>query len=269
MTLYSHYWHCTKRSLDVYSLLITSYDKQWNSIFEETDFQLNGYCCFRKVTSWHGNVSSINDRFSPFTGWKRSFQHICWYLEALRWGLILQSLSSLIASSTALLLSFLFNFKTIYRLLHPNVIVSRSRQMNRFPGPWFAVDIRTIMWLLRLHPAANVSVLDSLIATQTIPIEGWSPVMTSLDTCNRGYRKLLNSFTVSLHSPDGRHLAAVRVVQGDCQSPLTNWENCNRLMRKPRILCDRGIPQSIFRQAITKVLEAMPHIPLMVPWPPG
>ena len=31
----------------------------------------------------------------------------------------------------------------------------------------------------------------------------------------------VDSFTVSLHSPNGRHLPAVRAVQGDCQWP---WE---------------------------------------------
>ena len=34
----------------------------------------------------------------------------------------------------------------------------------------------------------------------------------------------LDSFTVSLHSPNGRQLPAVRVVQGDCQWPLTTVE---------------------------------------------
>ena len=30
----------------------------------------------------------------------------------------------------------------------------------------------------------------------------------------------LDSLTVSLHNPNGRHLPAVRAVQGDCQWPL-------------------------------------------------
>ena len=45
----------------------------------------------------------------------------------------------------------------------------------------------------------------------------------------------LESFTVSLHSPNGRHLPAIRAVQGDCQLPLKNNGNshwsCEQVMQ--------------------------------------
>ena len=34
----------------------------------------------------------------------------------------------------------------------------------------------------------------------------------------------LDSFTVPLHSPNGRHLPAIRAVQRDCHWGLKNWE---------------------------------------------
>ena len=58
----------------------------------------------------------------------------------------------------------------------------------------------------------------------------------------------LDSFTVSLHSPNGRLLPAVWAVQGGCQWPVKNGENSHP-SHEQRILCDWGIPQPIFRPA--------------------
>ena len=79
----------------------------------------------------------------------------------------------------------------------------------------------------------------------------------------------LESFTVSLHSPNGRHLPAIRAVQGDCQWSLKNSGNTHRSH-------ESTIRQSqlIFRPANHKrvmpaIWEAMSHIPLTVIMPPG
>ena len=42
------------------------------------------------------------------------------------------------------------------------------------------------------------------------------------------FRRMLDPFTVSLHSPNGRRLPAVRAVQGDCKWPLKNGGNSHR-----------------------------------------
>ena len=51
----------------------------------------------------------------------------------------------------------------------------------------------------------------------------------------------IDSFAVSLHSPNGRHLPAFRAVQGDCQWPLKNCGNPHPIMH-----CMWRVPQSIF-----------------------
>ena len=55
----------------------------------------------------------------------------------------------------------------------------------------------------------------------------------------------VDSFTVSLHSPNGRRLPAVKAVQGDCQWAWANGGNSHR-PRDPIIHRLWGIPQSIF-----------------------
>ena len=57
---------------------------------------------------------------------------------------------------------------------------------------------------------------------------------------------MLDSFTVSLHSPNGRQMPAVRAVQGDCQWPLKNSKN-SHWSHQPIMHHVWGIPQSIFR----------------------
>ena len=47
----------------------------------------------------------------------------------------------------------------------------------------------------------------------------------------------IDSFTVSLHSPNGWHLPAIGAVQKDCQWPLKNGGNCHWSC-KPTIHCD-------------------------------
>ena len=58
----------------------------------------------------------------------------------------------------------------------------------------------------------------------------------------------VDSFTVSLHIPYGRHLPAVRDVQGDCQQPLKNCGNFH-WSHKPIMHCMWGGPRSIFWSA--------------------
>ena len=51
----------------------------------------------------------------------------------------------------------------------------------------------------------------------------------------------IDSFTVSLHSPNGKHLLDVRAVQGGCQWPLKNVSNSD-LSCEPTIHCDWDNP---------------------------
>ena len=60
----------------------------------------------------------------------------------------------------------------------------------------------------------------------------------------------LDSFTVSLHSSNGRHLPAIRAVQGDCLWPLKNGRNFHQ-SHNPIIHCNQSIPQPI-NQPIAK-----------------
>ena len=56
----------------------------------------------------------------------------------------------------------------------------------------------------------------------------------------------IDSFTVSLQSPNGRHLPAVRALQGDCPWPSKSGDNLAKRH------CNWGIPQPIFRPATQK-----------------
>ena len=58
----------------------------------------------------------------------------------------------------------------------------------------------------------------------------------------------IDCFTVSLHSPNGRLLPAVRAVQRDCQWYLKNGGNSNR-SRQSSMPCNWCIPQHIFWSA--------------------
>ena len=55
----------------------------------------------------------------------------------------------------------------------------------------------------------------------------------------------LDSFTAPLHSPNGRHLPAVRDVQGDCHLGLKNGEN-SHWSREPIMQWGTRQSQSIF-----------------------
>ena len=61
----------------------------------------------------------------------------------------------------------------------------------------------------------------------------------------------LDSFTVSLHSPNGMHLPAARAVQEDCQWPMNHGGTSHR-SHEPTIHYDRGCPKLYFNQPITK-----------------
>ena len=69
-----------------------------------------------------------------------------------------------------------------------------------------------------------------------------------LTSWSQDIRHLLDSLTVSLHSLNGRHLPAVKAVQGDCQ-----WENVGNSHRshEPTIHCDWGNPNLYLDQPIT------------------
>ena len=70
----------------------------------------------------------------------------------------------------------------------------------------------------------------------------------------------LDCFTVSLHSQNGRHLPAVRAVQGDCRWPLKNGGNCYQLC-EPRMHYNWGISQPVFISTNYKeVIPANSHI---------
>ena len=56
----------------------------------------------------------------------------------------------------------------------------------------------------------------------------------------------LHVSTVSLHSPHGRYLPAVRAVEGDCQFPLKNDGNSYR-SRQLTMHCGWGISQPVYR----------------------
>ena len=70
----------------------------------------------------------------------------------------------------------------------------------------------------------------------------------------------IDVFTVSLHNRNGRHLPAVKAVQGDCQWPLKTWKFAHV---SPH--CDWSIPTNIWTSRWLKgdasQLRAMPHIP--------
>ena len=59
--------------------------------------------------------------------------------------------------------------------------------------------------------------------------------------------KILDSFTVSLHSPHGRHLPVVRAVQGDCQWPLKKHGGNSHRLREPTMSFNTRQSWPIFR----------------------
>ena len=62
---------------------------------------------------------------------------------------------------------------------------------------------------------------------------------------------VLDYFTLPLHSPNSKHLPAVRAVQRDCHWLLKNgWNSIQS--QKPTMLCNRGNPNLYFNQPNTK-----------------
>ena len=59
----------------------------------------------------------------------------------------------------------------------------------------------------------------------------------------------LDCLTVSLHSPNSRHLLAIRAVQGDCQWLPKNSENFH-WSHEPKIHCEWGNPNLYLDQSI-------------------
>ena len=75
----------------------------------------------------------------------------------------------------------------------------------------------------------------------------------------------LDSFTVSMHSPNGRHLPVISTVQGDCHWPLQNTSQASLQMH-----CSTRQSQSIFRPTNHRlVMPAKSHTPLTALTPPG
>ena len=101
-----------------------------------------------------------------------------------------------------------------------------------------------IIWYFTLPPSA-------LLLTT-----GWN-----LWTANT---HLVHPFTVSLHSPNGRHLPVVRAVQGDCQWPLKNGGNPQQ-SREPRIHWTLRQLQSIFRPTNYNRLMSVNRRPCLIP----
>ena len=85
------------------------------------------------------------------------------------------------------------------------------------------------------------------------------------------FRFMVDSFTVPLHSPNGRQMPAIRAVQGDCQLPLQNGGNFQRTC-EPTIycrlrLCQHNISMNQSQKCVASPLKAMFHTPLAVPQP--
>ena len=61
--------------------------------------------------------------------------------------------------------------------------------------------------------------------------------------------------TVSLHSPNGRHLPAIRAVQGDCQCPKklqkfrpVMWVHNAVRLKQPQLISDQPIMKRWFQK---------------------
>ena len=68
-----------------------------------------------------------------------------------------------------------------------------------------------------------------------------------LSQCDRhGFLLTLDSFTVPLHSPNGRHLPAIRAVQGDCQWPVKNGGNFHPSYISPESILIVAVPTYIY-----------------------
>ena len=68
---------------------------------------------------------------------------------------------------------------------------------------------------------------------------------------------LIDSFTVSSHSPSGRQMPAVRAAQGDCQWLLINSGNSHQ-SHDPTIHCNYGNPSQCLDQSIQKAANWRP-----------
>ena len=73
----------------------------------------------------------------------------------------------------------------------------------------------------------------------------------------------LDSFTVSLHSTNDRHLPVIRAVQGDCQ-PLKNGGNSHQLL-EPTMHCGTRQSQTIFRPTNHERVMSANRRPRLIP----
>ena len=73
----------------------------------------------------------------------------------------------------------------------------------------------------------------------------------------------IDSFTVSLHSTNGRHLPAVRALQRDCQLPLKIGGN-SHWSHEPIRHCIWGVIKSIFASADHTASNAANYKPCLI-----
>ena len=67
------------------------------------------------------------------------------------------------------------------------------------------------------------------------------PSLNTYGYCPMLLETVLDSFTVCLHSPNGRHLPAIRAVQGDCQCPPKNEIPVIMCIHNPLLLTHNSV----------------------------
>ena len=96
--------------------------------------------------------------------------------------------------------------------------------------------------------------------TCSFPVEAEPSVLPVLEHIGLLYSQItvtcfhqpaIDSFTVSLHRPNRRHLPVIRAVLWGCQWPLKNGGNSHRL-RELKFHCGWGNPSCYLDQLITK-----------------
>ena len=91
------------------------------------------------------------------------------------------------------------------------------------------IHIHTPSWLNTGTPKVWSYFLSSLQFRVLVP--------TTFHLSPMEVLRLIDCFTVSMHSPNGRQNPAVRAVQGDCQWPLKNVKNSQQ-SSEPKMHCD-------------------------------
>ena len=97
------------------------------------------------------------------------------------------------------------------------------------------------------------------------PVTDGSPSQRASNAENVSTRWGYHAFTVSLHCHNGRHVACIKAVQGECQRPLKNDGNSHR-SREPRTQCDWGNTKLYLdlyqsQKWVVSQSDAMPHTP--------